>query len=561
MSGTRLTVLILGGYGTFGGRLAQLLADEECVTLIVAGRSLNKAQQFCAALNARATLLPRVFDRDGDADAQLAILKPDIIVDASGPFQTYGNPYALVRAAIARGIDYLDLADGSDFVKGIAQFDAPARARGVFALSGASSFPVLTAAVVRRLADGMPRIDAISAGIAPSPYAGVGQNVIRAIAGYAGKPVALIRDGKKAVGYGLAETRRYTVAPPGRLPLSNIRFSLVDVPDLQVLPDLWPGLHAIWMGAGPVPEILHRMLNLCALAVRFKLFPSMAPLAGLMYRAINVLRWGEHRGGMFVTVDGADQSGAPVECSWHMIAEGDDGPFIPAMACEAFIRHCVAGRRPAPGARPATTNLELTDYETLFARRAIFTGQREVTAATPALPLYRRLLGNAYDALPAPLRVMHDLKGEMAAEGTATVTRGSGLLARVAAAIVGFPHAGENIPVRVDFKLEGGRERWTRTFAGRTFHSTQEQGRGRDAWLVCERFGPVKVAMALVLDGGRLRLIVRRWSVFAIPLPLWLAPGGDSYEYAADGRFHFHVEIGHPWTGLIVRYQGWLVPK
>src|SRR5450631_4297271 len=70
MTGTRLTVLILGGYGTFGGRLAQLLADEERLTLIVAGRSLNKAEQFCAALAARATLLPRVFDRDGDADAQ-----------------------------------------------------------------------------------------------------------------------------------------------------------------------------------------------------------------------------------------------------------------------------------------------------------------------------------------------------------------------------------------------------------------------------------------------------------------------------------------------------------
>jgi hypothetical protein len=560
MSG-RLTVLILGGYGTFGGRLVQLLADEECLTLIVAGRSLEKAEQFCAALTARATLLSRVFDRDGDADAQLVVLKPNIIVDASGPFQTYRNPYALVRAAIAGGIDYLDLADGSDFVKGIAHFDALARERGVFVLSGASSFPVLTAAVVRRLGHGMTRVDTIAGGIAPSPYAGVGQNVIHAIAGYAGKPVALIRDGKEAIGYGLAETRRYTVATPGRLPLSNIRFSLVDVPDLQVLPDLWPGLHAIWMGAGPVPEILHRMLNLCALAVRFKLFPSMTPLASLMYRAINVLRWGEHRGGMYVAVQGADESGAPIERSWHMIAEGNDGPLIPAMACEAFIRHCVAGKRPAPGARPATTDLELTDYEMLFARRAIFTGQREVTAATPTLPLYRRLLGNAYDALPAPLRVMHDLKGEMAAGGTATVTRGSGLLARVTAAIVGFPHAGVNIPVRVDFRLENGRERWTRTFAGRTFHSTQEQGRGRDAWLVCERFGPLKVGMALVLDGGRLRLIVRRWSVFGIPLPLCLAPGGDSYEYAADGRFHFHVEIGHPMTGLVVRYQGWLVPK
>jgi hypothetical protein len=229
------------------------------------------------------------------------------------------------------------------------------------------------------------------------------------------------------------------------------------------------------------------------------------------------------------------------------------------MACEAFIRHAVAGKCPAPGARAATTDLELSDYETLFARRAIVTGRRDVTAATPSLPLYRRLLGDAYHAMPAPLREMHDLKDKMAVEGRATVTRGRGLLARIAATIVGFPRAGENIPVRVDFKLENGRERWTRTFAGRAFHSTQEQGHGRDAWLVCERFGPVKVAMALVLDGGRLRLVVRRWSVFAVPLPLFLAPGGDSYEYAADGRFHFHVEIGHPWTGPIVGYQGWLV--
>ena len=117
------------------------------------------------------------------------------------------------------------------------------------------------------------------------------------------------------------------------------------------------------------------------------------------------------------------------------------------------------------------------------------------------------------------------------------------------------------LPLRVDFKIEDGRERWTRTFAGRSFHSTQEQGRGRFEWLVCERFGPLCAGMALVWDEGKLRLVVRRWSVFGIPLPLWLAPGGDSYEYAEDGRFHFHVEIGHPFTGLIVGYRGWLVPR
>jgi hypothetical protein len=43
-----------------------------------------------------------------------------------------------------------------------------------------------------------------------------------------------------------------------------------------------------------------------------------------------------------------------------------------------------------------------------------------------------------------------------------------------------------------------------------------------------------------------------------LPLPRFLAPTGNTFERAEDGRFHFHVEIGFPWTGLIVRYRGWL---
>jgi hypothetical protein len=241
-----------------------------------------------------------------------------------------------------------------------------------------------------------------------------------------------------------------------------------------------------------------------------------------------------------------------------MTAEGDDGPFIPSMACAAIIRNWLAGQHPPAGARAATDDVALEDYERLFALRAIHTGTRETV---PDVPLYRRLLGDAYAALPAPLQAMHDLTDTMAAEGTATVTRGTGLLARLAAAIIGFPRAGENVPVRVDFEVERGRERWTRTFAGRSFHSTQEAGSGRYAWLVCERFGPVCIAMALVREDARLRLVVRRWSLFGLPLPLWLAPRGDAHEHAADGRFNFHVEISHPLTGLIVGYRGWLVPQ
>ena len=218
---------------------------------------------------------------------------------------------------------------------------------------------MLTAAVVRRLSQGLTQINTIKGGIAPSPYAGVGLNVIRAIATYSGKRLPLIRNKQQSFGYALTETIRYTICPPGYLPLKNTLFSLVDVPDLQVLPELWPELDSVWMGAGPVPEILHRMLIGLAWLVRIKLLPSLLPFASLFHFVINILRWGEHRGGMFVLVEGCDGNGKKIERSWHLLAEGNDGPFIPSMAVEAIVKRSLSAEKPASGARPATQDLEL----------------------------------------------------------------------------------------------------------------------------------------------------------------------------------------------------------
>jgi len=163
------TILILGGYGTFGGRLATLLAGDDRLSLVIAGRSQTRAATFCDRLPAKARLRAASFDRDGDVARQIAAIAPDALVDASGPFQAYGgDPYRVVEACVALGIHYLDLADGSDFVAGIGAFDAAARARGVFVLSGASSFPVLTAAVVRALARDVARTAATPASSSPT---------------------------------------------------------------------------------------------------------------------------------------------------------------------------------------------------------------------------------------------------------------------------------------------------------------------------------------------------------------------------------------------------------
>jgi hypothetical protein len=101
-----MKVLVLGGYGTFGGRLVRLLAGRPQLTLLVAGRSSAKAQSFCSNIAAAAKLTPLPFDRDGDVFSQLQDAAPDMVVDASGPFQVYGDdPYAVVKACIALKID------------------------------------------------------------------------------------------------------------------------------------------------------------------------------------------------------------------------------------------------------------------------------------------------------------------------------------------------------------------------------------------------------------------------------------------------------------------------
>ncbi|HQY44267.1 MAG TPA: DUF4166 domain-containing protein [Paracoccaceae bacterium] len=551
-----MKILILGGYGVFGGRLAELLADISGLEIVICGRSLARAKAFCAAWRGQARVTALQISRD-EIRLGLAAERPALLVDASGPFQDYGDdPYSVVEACITSGVDYLDFADAADFVFGVSRFDAAAKAAGIFVLSGASSFPVLTAAVLRQMAKTMD-IQSVEGGIAPSPYAGIGLNVMRAVVGYAGSPVKLLRNGVQTHAPGLTESRRFTIAVPGRMPLKNTRFSLVDVPDLQVIPPEHATLTDIWMGAGPVPESLHRILNLLAKARAAFGLPSLSPLSGLFYKVLNLAKFGEHRGGMFVRARGW-KNHKPAEQTWHLLAEGDDGPYIPSMAIEAIIRKLLDGNRPAAGAGPATNALELADYERLFQARSIHMGLRGAVSQTD--PMYQRVLGAAFETLPDQLKAFHGATEPRAWEGRAQVRRGSGVIARSIAGLIGFPAAGADVPVRVTLSPEQGGERWVRNFDGQIFSSVQRAGTDRNEYLIVESFGVVSVAVALVVEGRKLFLVPRKWWCCGLSLPKWLLPAGRAIEAEQEGRFLFDVEIVLPLIGLIVAYRGTLRP-
>ncbi len=549
-----MKILIIGGYGVFGGRLAELIADMG-IEVLICGRSEPKAVALCDRLTGKARFTPVKLDRVNISGA-LRTHTPDLVIDASGPFQSYGdNPYSVIRACLDARIDYMDFADAADFALGVSRFDAEAKERGVTILSGVSSFPVLTAAVLRQFQKTMT-VHSLTGGIAPSPYAGIGLNVMRAVVSYAGGDVKLTRGGGAQTAKGLAESLRYTVAVPGRLPLKNLHYSLVDVPDLQILPAQNPDLQDIWMGAGPVPEFLHRVLNLLAKTRAALRLPSFEIFSPFFFWVLNKMKFGEHRGGMFVMAKGVDDHGKPAKASWHLLAEGDDGPYIPSMAIEALVRKRAVGIKPPPGARIASKELEISDYMALFEDREIYAGFRNDTPA--AVPIFETVAGQAFDDLPASLQLFHSQTGPHNWRGEAKAVAANTLLGKLIAKIVGLNLKSGDWPLDVRVTPDHEGEIWERSFGPHRFKSRFTAGTGKNERLMVEKFGPAKIGLALVIEDGRLRLIPRRVTLFGVPLPGFMLPKEDSYEFEENGRFHFNVSVKIPLAGRIAHYQGWL---
>ncbi len=213
------------------------------------------------------------------------------------------------------------------------------------------------------------------------------------------------------------------------------------------------------------------------------------------------------------------------------------------------------GKRPAAGARAAVHDLELDDYE------ACSPGGRSMPACATkpaqAPPLYGACWGTP-GTMPEPIRAMHGRWSDDGERPCQCRTR-TGNLARMAGWIGRLPQASADTPVQCAVRGCGGGETWTRTFGGTSFSSRQFAGSGRAERLLCERFGPLTFAMALVLRTGGCSWCCAAGACSALRCRCGSARA-RLLRNRRDGRFHFHVEISHPLTGLIVRYRGWLAP-
>jgi hypothetical protein len=536
-------ILVIGGYGGFGARLSKrLLAAGHSV--LVGGRSYEKAARFCAVL-ARAE--PVLVDRSGDLLSLLRVHRPDIVVDAAGPFQS--SNYAVPEACIAAGVHYLDLADAREFVLGIRALDEAAKRAGVVVIGGASSVPALSGTVARRLVEGLDRVSSVDIAISASTQSTASRSVTHAILSYAGRPIRLWRGGRWSSGFGGSELRRIRFELAGAKPLGRRWVALCDVPDLALLPAMLPGAPTVTFRAGSDRPQHILGLWLASWLVRLGVSKSLTGLTGIFVKLQRATLWaGSQRSAMTVTLHGWRGSDR-IERRWTLIAEQASGPEIPTLAAVLLIEEILA-HRIDPGARDASQALRLDQFAKPFAALPLRHGTTERVLGPT---LYRRAMGEAFDQLPPAVRQMHEVNGNAGAAGSGSVSVGTSFWARLLCRLMHLPPTGD-YPVHVTFAERDGVETWTRDFGGYRFASRLRQsGRG-----VTEQFGPLRFRFDLPSDRDGLRMVLQAWTFFRAPLPLFLAPRIEAAEWEEAGNFRFNVVVALPFVGPIIRYSGWL---
>lgn len=366
-------ILIIGGYGNFGRRLIRSLLANSSHSITIAGRSTQKAARFCQQLK-------QEFNHNVN-HTQLDVLssklhltfkqhKPDIVVNASGPFQEQQRQreYAVARACITVGCHYIDLCDSREFVTGFSDtLDAEAKAAGVMLVTGASTVPGLSTAVVDAFLPEFEKLTQIHYGISPGNQTERGAGTISSILSYIGKPFTTLRDGEMQRVYGWQGiTRKGFGKPIGTRWMANC-----DIPDLDLLPVRYNNLETVEFKAGLELTMLHIALWLFSWLTRCGIVDDWSRYSKQLTRLSEYfIKMGTDSGGMFITLTGLDKAQQTKSVQWQIIAENGVGPNIPVIAPELIINRIASGKI-KKGAMPCMGLFTLEDFMKIAGRWAI----------------------------------------------------------------------------------------------------------------------------------------------------------------------------------------------
>jgi hypothetical protein len=358
-----MRAVVLGGHGNFGARICRALNDDSRMEVIAAGRTGRGGKSVQLDLSSP------------DFAERLKALSPGVVIHCAGPFQ--GQDYRAAAAALSAGAHYIDLADGRDFVARFAAHnDAGARAAGLLAISGASTVPALSSAVVDSLAGRFRQVTEIQISIAPGQRAPRGTATMAGVFSYAGKTFKWLSDGVPVDARGWQELRRLRFAG-----LGTRWAAACDIPDLELFPVRYPRVRTVQFRAALELGIQHLALWAVAALRRAGVPLPIERCAGPLNRIASLLDvFGSERGGMLVSLAGTQADGNRTRVEWHLTADSNHGPEIPCMAAILLARKLARGEITARGAHTCMGFLTLSEFEPEFRRWGITTVVEEHAA-------------------------------------------------------------------------------------------------------------------------------------------------------------------------------------
>lgn len=349
-------VLIIGGYGNFGRFIAKTLALETNIRVIVAGRDLDKAKLYASELHAINTPEAVALDIDDGLIGAFKAIEPDIVIHTSGPFQA--QSYKVAKACIIQGIHYIDIADGRSFVENIVSLDEEAKKKNILVISGASSVPCLTSALVDHYKNEFETLESLDYGITTAQKTAKGLATTAAILGYTGKPFKTIVNGRQATIYGWQglRVRKYSK-------LGWKLLSYCDVPDLTLFPRRYPELKTVRFYAGLEIAFVHCSLWMCSWLVRFGLIHNLQRLAPLFLRISHLFDWfGSSNSAFHMVLFGKSKNGVEKSLKFELTANSGDGPYIPCIPAILMTKKLTQQKIKERGAFACMGFISLSEY-------------------------------------------------------------------------------------------------------------------------------------------------------------------------------------------------------
>jgi saccharopine dehydrogenase-like NADP-dependent oxidoreductase len=263
-----MKVVVLGGYGHYGRFITRKLAERDIVTtLIIAGRSLEKAQSLADSLGAKAVAAQvNLFDAAVLPDSMRDV---DLIVNVTGPDHMTVIP--ALRLAIASGVNYCDLNFSWEAAEAALTMSPDAQAAGITAIIGIGAFPGLFSLLAMHTVGRFDQVKAVRIGYCMSVQAAFGDP----------KDPTAFHESQEGLDSALAamihgftgQARQFVggchvdlpaLGPAYKLPLldgRDIEVHTQGAPDPITIPDSIPGIEEVTMGGGLYPQQVNDLIK------------------------------------------------------------------------------------------------------------------------------------------------------------------------------------------------------------------------------------------------------------------------------------------------------------